>query len=369
MHRVGTKENESARLGRSALPWHILVRLGITAAVVLFVFTAGWFIYQHLRAEATDSDAPVVCREAIWDFGELSQEKPAYLHHRFKLENLTKEGVRIVKVVPDCGCIVPEKPPSEIGPGAMVELPLNVNAAGRPGPFQKLVHVVLGTTPVSKVTLTIRGKILPSPALYLAPVKLEYGTLSEDETKARSVKIARYDGSPVRFQQIKSQSKALQVKEVVSGDEEDSFIELTVSLNGSTLRAGDFRTSISVVTEHPGYSEIEIPVLAKITVGQHGLVSSVFIGGLSRSAFQDKSLADGSSHPPNIEKIDYLGEGPITVKFIAAVDPSTNSVRPVVRVSRRDEAATKRICRGSLLLWLVGRKNPVRIPLTAYLSE
>lgn len=310
-----------------------------------------------------------MCREAIWDFGELSQEKPEHLYHRFKLENLSGERVRIENVMPDCGCVVADKPPTEIGPNSTVELPVDVNAAGSPGLFQKVVHVILGTTPVSKLTLTIRGNILPSPALYLAPVKLDFGTLNEDETGTRSVKIARYDGSPMRFQRVESQSEALQVKGVACGDELDSFIELTMTLNGSALVTGDFRSSIVVVTEHPGYSEIEIPVLARIAPRSHGLVASVFVDRMSRGTFQDKPLAAGSGVPLNVEKIGYEGEGAISVKLIAAGDWSSGGMNPVVRVSRRDETTKLRLCRGFLVVRLVGTEKPVRIPLTVYLSE
>lgn len=219
------------------------------------------------------------------------------------------------------------------------------------------------------MTLTIQGTILPSPVLYLAPAKLEFGTLSKDETRTRSIKIARYDGSPVNFQRVRCQAQALQVKEVVSGDEAGSFIELTMALNSSGLKTGAFQSSIVVVTEHPGYSEIAVPVLAKITADTHGLVSSMFVDHLSSGAFQDKSLTDGSGPPPHVAKIDYEGEGVITVKLIAAGDRSTESMRPIVRVSRRDVAAEKRICRGTLVVQLAGTKKPVRIPLTVYLSE
>ncbi len=138
MDRVGTKDKELVNRSQSAPPWLATVQFGITAVVVLLVGTTGWFVFRHLRAEATDSEAPVACREAIWDFGELSQEKPEHLHHRFKLVNLTTEKIHIEKVMPDCGCVVADKPPNEIGPGATVELPVNVNVAGPPWTFSEV---------------------------------------------------------------------------------------------------------------------------------------------------------------------------------------------------------------------------------------
>ncbi len=368
MDGVGTKDHESVCRRSTASPWRSRIRLGIVATVILFVLATGWFVYQHLQAEMMVSDAPVVCREAVWDFGDLSQEKPEHLHHRFKLENLSEERVLIGKVEPDCGCVVADKPPREIAPASEVELVIDVNAAGPPGPFQKLVHVILATTPVSRVTLTIRGMILPSPALHTIPEKINFGTLNEDEIRTRSAKIARYDGSPIRFQRVKCTLAALRIKGVARGDE-DSFIELTMALDSTALQTGYFRSSVIVVTEHPGYSEVEVPIVAKIAASQHGLVSSVFVDRLSREASQDKPLVMGDQAPPRVEKIDYEGEGPITVKLILAGERGSDNLKPIVRVSRRDEVTKHRICRGTLVVHLAGMKKMVRIPLTVYLSE
>jgi len=54
----------------------------------------------------------------MWDFGSLRQEKPEHLAHSFKLENLSAETVSIKEVLPDCGCMVVDNPPSEIRPGS-----------------------------------------------------------------------------------------------------------------------------------------------------------------------------------------------------------------------------------------------------------
>ncbi len=73
---------------RPNLPrWLVSVRMGSAVAVLLLVLTTGWFVFQHFQARAKVADGPIVCREAIWEFGELGQEKPEHLHHVFKLEN------------------------------------------------------------------------------------------------------------------------------------------------------------------------------------------------------------------------------------------------------------------------------------------
>ena len=261
-------------------------------AVALFgAMLASWFVFAA-RDEAITSDLPIVCRDAIWDVGSLSQEKPVRLVHSFKLENLSGASVGIVKIVPDCGCVVAENKLSELSPSASTELTLSVNPAGQPpGPFRKVAHVVLDTTPPSKLTLVIRGIIAPSPAFYLVPTKVDFGILTQKETRSRSVKIVRYDGTPVRFLRAFPLSKALQVKAATSGGDADSFMELTLSLDNSGLKAGDFKSSVLVVTEHAGYSDVTIPVVAIIAEQPHGLVASIFLDRLLKGVPQERDLS------------------------------------------------------------------------------
>jgi Protein of unknown function (DUF1573) len=349
--------------------WLVSVRMGITIALLLIILTTGWFVFQHFQAREKGSDGPIVCREAIWEFGELAQEKPERLHHVYKLENRSGETIRIEKVAPDCGCVVADKPPREIGPASAAELAVDVNGTGVPGPFHKTVQVILGTTPVSKLTLTIRGTILPCPALCLAPLQCDFGTLDEEETRLRSVRVARYDGSAVRFQQARSESEALQVKEVVSGNRADSFVELKLAIDASLLKAGNFRSSVVVITEKPEYREVTIPVLAKIDARPNGLVTSMFIDRLARGTFQEQPLVSGTGPHPRVEKVDYEGDGPITATWIGSENQNSSGGKPVVRISWPEGTVKQGICGGSLVVRLAGAKKPVRIPLTVLLSE
>jgi hypothetical protein len=207
---------------------------------------------------------PIVCRAATWDFGTVDQTKTREVAHTFRLENTSDQTVQIEKIEPTCGCIVSEDYPKELAPGSTADVAVRVNIVGQPGGFRKFVNVRLLGEPPTGFRLTIVGQVMVSPAFHLVPTVLDFGTLEESEVKTRTVKIARYDGSPVRFVETESESDALSQVQAVSGDKRDSLVELTLSLDSSRLNPGDFQSRVVGQTLHTDYREVTIPVRAKI---------------------------------------------------------------------------------------------------------
>jgi Protein of unknown function (DUF1573) len=367
--REGWSEPRSS-VGRS---WRGGLGIGIVIAVVSLAVVAGWFVYHHLQdrpqAKSDDAGGPVRCREPVWDFGTIDQAKPQHLNHTFKVENVSGETVRVEKVMTDCGCVVADNHPNEIPPRTVAQFTVSVHAAGNPGPFEKQVHVILATSPASRLTLGIRGHIAPSSAFYLVPEKVDFGTLGEGETGTRTVKIARYDGTCMAFLKATPKSAALSVKEVVRGEPGEFFIELTLSLDGSALELGNFAASVVVTTDRAEFREIEVPVVARRVGQMYGLVGSVFVDRLSKGAFQDKPLVAGGGPPPRVEAVRYEGDGPIAAELLAAKDGGIGRTEPAVRVSRKDEPTDLKVCRGKLVVTLAGRSDPVQVPLSVYLSD
>lgn len=343
---------------------HLIVALVLIAVATLL----SWLVVANYRRRA---EPPVICRNPIWDFGSISQMKPGTLTKSFAIENTSNVSLRIHKVLTDCGCIVPETAPTQIGSNSSVELPLSVNPPAAPGPFQRFVHVVIGTSPISRLTLTVRGEILPSPAFYWAPTRLDFGDVSDTESRVRSIKLARYDGSAVRFLRADPTSKALSVERTVSGDSADSFIDLTIAIDGSLAGAAGFASSIVVVTGHPTFRNVELPVAAKIVEQPNGLANSIIVGRLARGEFRDASLADVHCLGPRpvVEAIHYEGEGSIAVQLVTLGDSVAGSPVARVRVSRTNGPAETKVSRGALLVTLQGRRKPVRIPMSIYLPD
>lgn len=317
------------------------------------------------RISRAESEQTIYCKVPTWNFGTVDQTKTREVAHTFCLENPTNEPLRIDKIEPTCGCIVPDDYPKELVSGATADVTMRVNIIGPPGEFRKFVNVRLLTEPPSDFRLTIVGQVTVSPAFHLVPTVVDFGTLDESEIKTRTVKISRSDGSPVRFVETESESDALSQVRAVSGDAKDSYVELTLSLDGSRLNPGDFQSRVVGHTLHTEHREVTIPIRAKIAGQPHGLVNSLFVK-LAPGGFQDVPLSDGNQAVPDVELIRFDESGPLAVELLP---PSINRASATIRVSRVAEPSDAKLVRGELVAKLTGREKPVRIPLRVFLSN
>ena len=113
--------NESLRLWVTALAPFLF-------AVTFFVITllgTGVLLYGSVSAAAARicgdilySDAPRIDVGTVVSGGQVSAG--------FPIRNLTGTAVTLVGIRTDCGCVVPEEFPIEIGPGGLCNLNLTV---------------------------------------------------------------------------------------------------------------------------------------------------------------------------------------------------------------------------------------------------
>ncbi len=266
-------------------------RIGI-AAVALLLLSALVLAFGGLVAPArlgkSEADTPLLCREPVWDVGTVSQVKPQHLSHAYRLENRTDSPVRILDVKSSCGCVVADNYPREIGPRGAAELPVKAEVAGIPGPFHKHVVVIVATSPPTKLTLDVRATIASSPALWFLPLAADFGTVRPGEVRTRTLRIERYDGSPVKLVRAVPQTDCIKVQAVTQGDAAGSIVDLKLALDGSSLKEGNLDSWVVVETEHKGYPAVNIPVLARLGADPPGLVGSVFVDRLPPGGYRDE---------------------------------------------------------------------------------
>jgi hypothetical protein len=311
----------------------------------------------------------IICRSPVWEFGVIDQTKTQTLTHTFRLDNLTKSTVQIDKIRTTCGCVAPEDDaPTEIPAGASANVKLVVRTAGRPGPFRKFAYVDLDTSPSARIQLVIRGMLTSSPALYLVPKALDFGTLDGNETQSRTVKISRYNGSPVGSVLAHPESNSISQAAAVSGDDDDSFVDLTFSLNSSLLEAGDFSSKVVVSAQDGSPSTVVLPIRARIGGEHSGLVRTVF-ARLAPGGFRDVPLSDGTGRVPEIESVAVAGSDAVTVALLENQGNSEAPGSPVLRVSRSDDRSDARVVRGQLLIKLASPRRSAVVPLCVMLSD
>jgi hypothetical protein len=318
-------------------------------------------------AVAVDIEQALICRSPRWDFGIADPANTQRLDHEFSLENVSDKSVRIDKVTATCGCIVFEPPPAEVASGEVLKLPVGVQVAGRPGAFSKSVVVHLGTTPPTSVNLQISGQLSGTSAMYSAPIAIDFGDIAQNETKHRTIKLARYDASSIVVRNVNSESSAIRV-EVCGPNSTTTLVELTATLNGSVLETGSFDTAIRIISTRQDDPEIQLPVKANVTPVPSGLVSAIVVTRLTAGTFQDRPLVSVSQNAPSIEDITYEGDSSVTLELIQATTNSTPS-RPTVRVRPAGELVRSRLCHGILSVSLEGRPKPIAIPVTVVLVK
>lgn len=312
----------------------------------------------------------VVCSDPVWDFGTVDQTKTRELSHTFSVENVSNRAVKIERVEGCCGLVVARDCPAEIAPNSRADFGVSINLAGPPRPVRKVMTIHLGPPDLGKLALAVRGVIDASPTFYSTPSTLDFGTLGPSDRPIRRVKIARFDGSRVNFLQAIPQFDALSVDDAVGGDDADSFVELTLSLDGSRLRAGDFESSVTIQTAHSTFSEFVIPVKARIAGAPNTLVRSIFAGNLRRGIAQVKPLSSRGA-AAEIEHLSFEGQAPIAIELIVS-EVGAPRAAPMLRIARTDKeasAAKPRVLRGHLIVKLVARATPVRIPMFIQLTD
>lgn len=100
---------------RSRRPLNGLYLLGMVLLLAIVV----WLVFQWAMA-------PVLSGSRQHDFGivSISQKGPAYVTHRFVLENLSGRPVKIKRAVPSCGCTSVEYFDPDVLVDGVVEIPV-----------------------------------------------------------------------------------------------------------------------------------------------------------------------------------------------------------------------------------------------------
>ena len=92
------------------------------------------------------------------EMGRLTEVEPG--RHTFSFTNEGDAPAELVEVESTCGCTVPAFTPGAVAPGGTGEVSVVYDTRGRPGPFEKAVHVV--TDAGQAVTLRISGVVEPA---------------------------------------------------------------------------------------------------------------------------------------------------------------------------------------------------------------
>lgn len=105
------------------------------------------------------ADGKVSFAKTAHDFGTI-KESDGDVTYEFQFSNTGNLPILILRATASCGCTSPEFPKQPIRPGEKGVISVTYHAKGRPGPFEKSIHVYDNNN--KRTLLTITGNVLSS---------------------------------------------------------------------------------------------------------------------------------------------------------------------------------------------------------------
>jgi hypothetical protein len=141
----------------------------------------------------------LVCNESIKDFGVVERGK--IILHEFALVNSTGRDVIVTRVSTNCGCVTASVSDKIVPANDTLVLPIRFFADATLGEFVKNLYIECRTvddeTTLRQITLTVKGRLAEDESLYCVPDTVNFGTLSSDECRSRTIRIGRYNSDPI----------------------------------------------------------------------------------------------------------------------------------------------------------------------------
>ena len=115
------------------------------------------FFALNLSTQAQESGPNISFSSLIIDYGEIDKGSDGI--RTFEFTNTGTEPLIIAKVYSSCGCTIPKKPETPIGPGEKGEIQVKYDT-NRVGPIRKTITVNSNAIDTPIVSLKIKGTVL-----------------------------------------------------------------------------------------------------------------------------------------------------------------------------------------------------------------
>ncbi len=180
----------------------------------------------------TSSRPALVFSEHLRDYGPAPVAQQPLLTPDFYLRNNSAKKVKITNLKASCGCLAPSISSTEVEPGAVEKLLLNIRLNNEPaGPREYTVTVNYADPIPREVTLTVKA-VLPEKSLIVEPrVLMVMGTVKAGQEHIVTISDFRSESleKPIKVTSITGSSSLF-----------------TAELAGQFVREGASRTALSV---------------------------------------------------------------------------------------------------------------------------
>lgn len=251
-HDLRCARMRSLILGLVAIRWSV-VSLFLTNLFFCAVVLVG--VSSVVAAPRLDILNPV------FEFDTIPQGEQ--LEHKYILRNVGDEELEIQRIIPACGCTVPELKESRIQPGAETVLSVQLDTRGMYGRKEKTVRLYTNDPQLPTALLTLRGEI--EPEVLVEPYRLDFGDVihstDPEDGIEQGVTIRIRDGLRARIGELSTRSKWLEITE--KSRVKNRIVEASVRLK-SEVPIGEFRDRVVIRVTGAQQRTVNLPVYASI---------------------------------------------------------------------------------------------------------
>jgi hypothetical protein len=182
----------------------ILLSFGVFGCAVAFTIMLG---SSALGVFVTPS---LVQDTDQFDFGTLNFKDNLDLSHTFRVENRSRNPVRITGFKSSCSCTVASIPSEAVPPGGVTFIQVRANWRGRIGPQHERVTLNTDSILQPAVTLSVSGRIVAAVVYW--PRHVDFGDVCEGHTYSRAITIAPgADGHDFGVESIATSDSAIKL--------------------------------------------------------------------------------------------------------------------------------------------------------------
>jgi hypothetical protein len=267
---------------------------------------------KEIEPEPAAASAPRIRFErTLVDFGMVSQGEA--VKREFFFWNDGAEPLRIDRVSAGCGCTAPVLSATEIAPGEMGTLNVELDTRGRRGRDTQALALLCNDPLQPKAQLTLTG-IVKVDMVY-APKSLYFGEVERGKILEREVIIVDNGTGNLAIENVVAHHPALTVciepfldPHITDGL---SRFRILVSLNSGGLDPGRLQSSVTIATSHQEKSSIDVPILADIVGSIVVSPPSLFMGFVKNGVEVERivTIRDRENRPFRIAHVESNIDG------------------------------------------------------------
>ena len=242
--------------------------------------------------------------ETGFNFGTVPEG--SRVKHEFELKNLGKAEIKILKIVPSCGCTAAVATSKTIQPEISERILVEFDTTGFIGDKTRTIELITSDLKQEQITLTLKGTVLPNALI--EPRKLDFGELSpgSDETDwQREFSVSLADSAELTLGKVAASSKNVEIKELSrSADKRSGRFQVTVL---KTVARGDLRDRILVDLIGSRNQTINVPIIAFVRGDLRLAPASISFGLITGTAVLERTV-----------RLENKGRQPIKILDVTA---------------------------------------------------